>query len=353
METAQERQLQGRQAWPFHMMAATTTGCLLDAGTNYSYSSSTSCGLSGGAGDCFVLGWEPPTQLGCFGLLAADVHELFPLFADMVESSPLPVTSSALAVPPPAPLDAVAVPQNLDDLLLNFWDASCHDGDVGAQQLQVAFNSSCCLPLPHETSSSSATTTTTTNSFFPCDYDDDPLSSIFSTGPVLAENALLQAPAPPEPPSSSSSNCHANPRGSDGSGAQVQCTAATPSAARAPPLPPPRSSSLKRSTREAAESEQAESSENGGSKRRKASARVVCPFALLKPDGLDGGATLADINARILMRPSRPVRHPVGEFACAPRVSADKPGISGKAVSSFTRLHTPGRGTITIIRTRG
>ena len=82
-------------------------------------------------------------------------------------------------------------------------------------------------------------------------------------------------------------------------------------------------------------------------------AGVLCPFALLKPDGLDGGATLADINARILMRPARPVRHPVGEFACAPRVSADQPGISGKAVSSFTRLHTPRRGTITIIRTRG
>jgi len=99
----------------------------------------------------------------------------------------------------------------------------------------------------------------------------------------------------------------------------------------------------------------AECGRGESSKRRRgaAAAGVLCPFALLKPDGLDGGATLADINARILMRPARPVRHPVGEFACAPRVSADQPGISGKAVSSFTRLHTPGRGTITIIRTRG
>lgn len=91
-------------------------------------------------------------------------------------------------------------------------------------------------------------------------------------------------------------------------------------------------------------------------KRQKKAApgRVVCPFAVLKPDGLDGGATLADINARILMRPARPVRHPVGEYACAPRVLArDAPGISGKAVAGFTRLHTPGRGTITIMRTRG
>jgi hypothetical protein len=46
----------------------------------------------------------------------------------------------------------------------NFWD-----GDVGAQQLQAAFNSrSCCLPLTHDTTSSSATATTT-NSFFPSD----------------------------------------------------------------------------------------------------------------------------------------------------------------------------------------
>ncbi|KAK3133466.1 hypothetical protein QOZ80_6AG0536890 [Eleusine coracana subsp. coracana] len=325
--------------------ATTTAGCLLDAGTNYSSGSCSS------TGDCFLLGWEQQ-PLGLFGAaLAADVHELFPLFADM-ESSTLPAR------------DAVVVPQDLDGLLLNFWDGSCHDVDVGAQQVQVAFNSSYSLPLPlplpHETSSSSATTTTagtTTNSFFPCDDYDDPLSSIFSTGPAPAAKALLQAPAA-EPPSSSSSNCHADPRGSGAGGAQVQCTAATP---RAPPLLPPRSissaSSLKRSTREESP-DQSESSQSaaGGGKRMKpspATTRVVCPFALLKPDGLDGGATLADINARILMRPTRPVRHPVGEFACAPRVSADQPGISGKAVSSFTRLHTPGRGTITIIRTRG
>jgi hypothetical protein len=84
METAaQEREvvqlMQGsQQAWPFHMMAAadTTTGCSLDAcTTNYS-SNSTSCVT----GDCFMLGWEPPPRLGCFGgFLAADLHELFPL----------------------------------------------------------------------------------------------------------------------------------------------------------------------------------------------------------------------------------------------------------------------------------
>ncbi|CAN6174515.1 unnamed protein product [Urochloa humidicola] len=382
METAQEREvqlLQGRQAWPFHMMgmgmaATATAGGCFD-------------GPYGGGigGDCFVLGWEQPpapAPFGCFGLLAADVHDLFPLFAGM--ESPLPVSSSsALAAPPPAPPalpehDAVAaIPGELDDLLLNFWDASCHDGDVGeqqkAQQQELdAFNSTC---VTHEqttttTTCAAAAAANTTNSFFHYDDGDDPLSSIFCTGPtplLPAEKAVAfqQAPAAAEPEpllSSSSSNCQV-----DQAQAQVQGAVATP---RTPPLPPRSSTStsttpsLKRATREAAESsdQAAECSQQSESSKRRrteapapapGSARVLCPFALLKPDGLDGGATLADINARILMRPSRPVRHPVGEFACAPRVSADQPGLSGKAVSSFTRLHTPGRGTITIIRTRG
>jgi hypothetical protein len=107
---------------------------------------------------------------------------------------------------------------------------------------------------------------------------------------------------------------------------------------------------------ESAEAECSQSGGGGGKRPRPSPAgtRVLSPFAVLKPDGLDGGATLADINARILMRPARPVRHPVGEFACVPRVlSVDVPGISGRAVSGFARLHTPGRGTITIMRTRG
>jgi len=75
METAQEREvqlLQGRQAWPFHAMGmgvASAGGGCFD-------------GYSTG-GDCFLLGWEQqqpaPAAFGCFGLLAADVHDLFPL----------------------------------------------------------------------------------------------------------------------------------------------------------------------------------------------------------------------------------------------------------------------------------
>ena len=82
--------------------------------------------------------------------------------------------------------------------------------------------------------------------------------------------------------------------------------------------------------------------------------RVVYPFALVKPGGVDGDVTLNDINERILMPPTRPVRHPVGDFACRPTcVSADGPGLSGKAVVALTRIHTQGRVTITIIRTKG
>ncbi|CAA7401323.1 unnamed protein product [Spirodela intermedia] len=81
--------------------------------------------------------------------------------------------------------------------------------------------------------------------------------------------------------------------------------------------------------------------------------KVVYPFAVVRPGGFDGGTTLEDINRRLLMRPSRPIRHPVGEFACLPCVSGDGPGLSGKAIVGLTRISTRGRGTITIIRTKG
>jgi len=79
------------------------------------------------------------------------------------------------------------------------------------------------------------------------------------------------------------------------------------------------------------------------------------PFAVVKPLGLDDGrmTTLDDVNQRILKRPARPVRHPVGPFACGPAVTAPGIGLSGKAVVSLTKIRTGGKGTITIIRTRG
>ncbi|XP_073282406.1 uncharacterized protein [Primulina huaijiensis] len=95
----------------------------------------------------------------------------------------------------------------------------------------------------------------------------------------------------------------------------------------------------------------------GGNDPKKRSKRalakvVMCPFALVKPGGFEGNVTLNDINKRILMPPTRAVRHPVGEFAARPLVSPKGPGLSGKSVVAFTKIQTHGRGTITIIRTR-
>uniref|UniRef100_A0A7C8ZYG3 Protein XRI1 n=1 Tax=Opuntia streptacantha TaxID=393608 RepID=A0A7C8ZYG3_OPUST len=81
--------------------------------------------------------------------------------------------------------------------------------------------------------------------------------------------------------------------------------------------------------------------------------KMVYPFGLVKPGGEEGDITLKDINKRILMPPSRPLKHPVGVFACRPGVSPHGPGLSGKEVVALTRIHTQGRGTITIIRTKG
>ncbi|KVH87474.1 uncharacterized protein LOC112503559 [Cynara cardunculus var. scolymus] len=87
-------------------------------------------------------------------------------------------------------------------------------------------------------------------------------------------------------------------------------------------------------------------------RKKKVVTRVVYPFALVKPGGIKGDITLNDINRRILMPPTRPLKHPVGDFACRPLVSPDGFGLSGKAVVALTRIHTQGRGTITIIKTK-
>lgn len=96
--------------------------------------------------------------------------------------------------------------------------------------------------------------------------------------------------------------------------------------------------------------------ENGERTKKRRKKKVAYPFAVLKPAGLvEGEVTLAEINERLLMRPMRPVKHPVGKFKCLPWVTdvGSGPGLSGKAVVGLTRIHTQGRGTITIIRTRG
>ncbi|KAL1832733.1 hypothetical protein ACET3Z_002384 [Daucus carota] len=94
----------------------------------------------------------------------------------------------------------------------------------------------------------------------------------------------------------------------------------------------------------------------GNEKKRKKvtiMTRVVYPFDVVKPGGTEGDMTLNDINERISMPPTRPVMHPVGDFACKPIMSPEGPGLSGKPVVALTRVQTQGRGTITIIRTKG
>ncbi|KAB2088366.1 hypothetical protein ES319_A04G171700v1 [Gossypium barbadense] len=73
----------------------------------------------------------------------------------------------------------------------------------------------------------------------------------------------------------------------------------------------------------------------------------------VKPGGIEGDMTLNDINQRLLMPPTRPIRHPVGDSACRPCMSADGNGLSGKAVTALTKIYTKGSGSITIIRTKG
>ncbi|WZZ57510.1 hypothetical protein YC2023_057617 [Brassica napus] len=77
--------------------------------------------------------------------------------------------------------------------------------------------------------------------------------------------------------------------------------------------------------------------------------RVVYPFGLVKPGGREEDVTLNDINKKILMPSARPVRHPVGAFACRPCLSAHGPGLSGKVVVAFTKIQTSGRGLSSIL----
>ncbi|MED6143272.1 hypothetical protein PIB30_004776 [Stylosanthes scabra] len=86
--------------------------------------------------------------------------------------------------------------------------------------------------------------------------------------------------------------------------------------------------------------------------------KIAYPFEIVKAGGVEEGeTTLKDINKQMLMSPSKPIPHPVANlsnthpYAC---ISARNGyGISGKVVTALTRIHTQGRGSITIIRTKG
>jgi len=83
--------------------------------------------------------------------------------------------------------------------------------------------------------------------------------------------------------------------------------------------------------------------------------KIAYPFKLVKSGGVGGETTLKDINYQILTTPStsKPIPHPVKDSVTLPcKLVKGSFGLSGKTVTSLTRIHTRGRGSITIIRTK-
>ncbi|CAL4999264.1 unnamed protein product [Urochloa decumbens] len=296
----------GRQAWwPLDTMA-----CSLDYDT-------TTC--SG-----FLLGWDPQLSyfgLGAWGVGAGDLdahHDCqLELVVPKCMESPVSEASTAVVTGLTSPQDVTAMPGELDELLQSLWESDEERNAVG-------FTS--CSGLKEASAISSQ-------------YDDHfDLNSILPTSP---QNTPTQPQA--EPPTSSSSHCNVDPCASDTGVAPGHTTRTNSSTKRSAP-----------------EDEKGKGGDESCCKKSRkappssAAGTVARPFTVVKPGGADGSVTLADINEMILTPPAHPVRHPVGEFACAPRVAAgNRPAPSGKAVAGFTRLRTAGRGTITIVRTRG
>ncbi|KAF7816304.1 Protein XRI1 [Senna tora] len=96
-----------------------------------------------------------------------------------------------------------------------------------------------------------------------------------------------------------------------------------------------------------------ESDENDASISKSQWKKIAYPFELVKPGGMEGVTTLKDINEQMVMSPAKPIPHPVRDSATSPSFSAPNFGMSGKAVVALTRIHTQGRGSITIMRTKG
>ncbi|KAK2440444.1 hypothetical protein P8452_19542 [Trifolium repens] len=98
-----------------------------------------------------------------------------------------------------------------------------------------------------------------------------------------------------------------------------------------------------------------ESDENNASILRGHWKKIAYPFELVKPGGVEGETTIKDINQQMMMSPSKPIPHPVAvkDSVIHPCISNSGYGISGKKVAALTRIQTRGRGSITIIRTKG
>ena len=74
---------------------------------------------------------------------------------------------------------------------------------------------------------------------------------------------------------------------------------------------------------------------------------LAYPFALLKPSAIQGDLTLHDINKRIN-------REPLTSRTTSREYKSTLPSpLSGKSVLALTRIYTEGKGTITIMKTRG
>ncbi|XP_028768771.1 uncharacterized protein LOC114726353 isoform X1 [Neltuma alba] len=98
-----------------------------------------------------------------------------------------------------------------------------------------------------------------------------------------------------------------------------------------------------------------DSDENDASVSKSQWKKIAYPFELVKRGGMEGETTLKDINEQIVMSPTKPIPHPVPHSmtSSASSFSARSFGMSGKAVVALTRIHTQGRGSITIMRTKG
>lgn len=76
---------------------------------------------------------------------------------------------------------------------------------------------------------------------------------------------------------------------------------------------------------------------------------VAYPFALVKPSGMQGDITLKDINERIMAAPIKTGLQ--GKCERSEEYACSSP-FSGRPVVALTKIHTEGKGTITIMRTR-
>lgn len=94
--------------------------------------------------------------------------------------------------------------------------------------------------------------------------------------------------------------------------------------------------------------------ENDASVSKSQWKKIAYPFDLVKRRGVEGETTLKDINEQIVMSPAKPIPHPVPHsVTSSPSFSARSFGMSGKEVVALRRIHTQGRGSITIMRTKG